>query len=148
MANSFYGVIVMIKYLFIFAIFLWPICVMADGNFGAIKIKDGSEVRCMSCLVNEEFVEDSYAGEYFFGPDKCVVIENDLSQSGHLVLHADCLNLHSPLYRFSKYIYVYGKSPSSPEPVLGTVTFLSDGSRVNQIILQHDSRQAFFPIRK
>ncbi|MDO9581656.1 MAG: hypothetical protein Q7J24_00900 [Desulfomicrobium sp.] len=138
----------MLKYVLIIILIFYPLLVMADGQDGIIKIKDGSEVRCMSGLVDEEFVENNFAGEYFIGSDKCVIIENNIARSGHLILHADFLKLHSPLYRFNKYIYVYGESPESPEPVLGTVTFLSDGSSVNQLIWQHDSRQAFFPIRK
>jgi hypothetical protein len=102
----------------------------------------------MSGLIDDEFIESNYAGEYFLSSGDCVTIEDDRENSGQLVLHADCLGLHSPLYRFSKFIYIYGKYPDSPEPVLGTVTFLSDGSHVNQLILQHDSRQAFFPRRK
>jgi len=113
-----------------------------------IKIKDGAEVRCMSGLVDEEFAESNYVGDYVFGTNDCVTIQDDRTQSGHLILHANCLGLHCPLYRFSKFIYVYGKYPDSPEPVLGTVTFLSDGSYVNQMILQHDSKNAFFPRKK
>lgn len=138
----------MLKYvIFIFTLF-FPAVLMAEGSDGFLKIKDGPEVRCLSGLVDEEFVEDNYAGEYSLGSGNCVTIENDLARSGHLILHADCLKLHCPLYRFSKYIYVYRGSQDSPDSVLGTVTFLSDGSRVNQLILQHDSRQAFFPMRK
>jgi hypothetical protein len=58
------------------------------------------------------------------------------------------MGLECPLYRFNKYIYVYGESPNSPEPILGTVTFLSNGERVNQILWQHNATQAFFPMRK
>lgn len=138
----------MFKYIFhiLFICFFVNNMAYAQGN--PIKIKDGSEVRCMSGLIDDEFVESNYAGEYYLASGDCVTIEDDRGNSGQLVLHADCLGLHSPLYRFSKFIYVYGKNPDSPEPVLGTVTFLSDGSHVNQLILQHDSRQTFFPRRK
>jgi len=138
----------MLKHVIVIFILFFPVVLMAEGRDGFLKIKDGPEVRCMSGLVDEEFVEDDYAGEYFLGSGSCVTIENDLARSGHLILHADCLKLHCPLYRFSKYIYVYRKSSDSPESVLGTVTFLSDGSRVNQLIWQHDSKLAFFPMRK
>ena len=138
----------MYKYIFkiLFICFFINNMVYAQGK--PIKIKDGSEVRCMSGLIDDEFIESNYAGEYFLSSGDCVTIEDDRENSGQLVLHADCLGLHSPLYRFSKFIYIYGKYPDFPEPVLGTVTFLSDGSHVNQLILQHDSRQAFFPRRK
>ena len=138
----------MLKCLFIFILACYPINSFAYELGDQVKIKDGPEVRCMSGLVDDEFSESNYAGNYELGPNDCVTIEDSRDQNGHLVLHAECLGLHCPLYRFSKYIYVYGKSPDSPEPVLGTVTFLSDGSHVNQLIWQHDSRQAFFPRRK
>lgn len=141
-------IILMSKYILVVLIVLLPVVAMAEGNDDSMRIKDGAEVRCLSGLVDEEFMEDDYAGEYFFGSGNCVSIENDIAHSGHLILHAECLNLHRPLYRFNKYIYVYGESPDSPEPVLGSVTFLSDGSHVNQLILQHDSKQSYFPMKK
>ncbi|UTF51663.1 hypothetical protein NLA06_07190 [Desulfomicrobium sp. ZS1] len=138
----------MYKYLIIIIFIFIPINVFPFEQDNQIKIKDGAEVRCMSGLVDEEFAESNYVGDYVFGTNDCVTIQDDRTQSGHLILHANCLGLHCPLYRFSKFIYVYGKYPDSPEPVLGTVTFLSDGSYVNQMILQHDSKNAFFPRKK
>ncbi|WP_143075558.1 hypothetical protein [Desulfomicrobium apsheronum] len=137
----------MLKHILILIIFCFPINVFAEeANY--IVINQGSESRCMSALSNDKFCEDDYKGNYYLGTGDCVTIEDDRVNSGHLILRADCLGLHCPLYRFSKYIYVYGKNPDSPEPVLGTVTFLSDGSRINQMIWLHDSKQSFFPLRK
>jgi len=137
----------MLKHILILIVFCFPLNVFAeDTNY--VVINQGSESCCMSSFINDQFCEDNYKGDYFLRTGDCVNIEDDRDNSGHLILHANCLGLHCPLYRFSKYIYVYGKNPDSPEPVLGSVTFLSDGSRINQIILMHDSKQAFFPLRK
>lgn len=138
----------MLKYFFLVLIVFIPMLSFADGLNSSYKMNSASEERAMSCLASEEFTEDCYAGEYTFGNNKCVVIEDDRTGSGHLILKADCMGLNCPLYRFNRFIYVYGASPDSPEPVLGTVTFLSDGDRVNQFLWQHDARQAYFPRRR
>lgn len=137
----------MLKYLLIIMVICFPINIWAEENTH-IVINQGAESRCMSSLINDQFCEDNYKGDYFLGTGDCVTIEDDRDNSGYLILHANCLGLHRPLHRFSKYIYVYGENPEAPEPVLGTVTFLSDGSRINQMILLHDSKQALFPLRK
>lgn len=138
----------MMKYIFTSLAILFPIIAFAGGPDCSLKLNVGGEERSMSCLAAEEFSEDNYAGEYVFGPGKCLVIEDNRAESGHLVLRADCMGLKCPLHRFNRFIYVYGASPYSPEPVLGTVTFLSDGDHVNQVLWQHGARQAFFPVRR
>jgi hypothetical protein len=137
----------MLKSLLIIMAICFPFNVLAEDSTH-IVVNQGAESRCMSSLINDKFCEENYKGDYYLGSGDCVTIEDDRDNSGHLILHANCLGLHCPLHRFSKYIYVYGKNPDSPEPVLGTVTFLSDGSRINQMIWLHDSKQAFFPLRK
>lgn len=138
----------MLKYVLAFFIFMVPWSAMAGSQGEITKIKDGSEVRCMSGLATEEFIESGYPGKYYLGSGDCVTIENDLARNGELILHAECLGLRCPLYRFSKYIYIYREVQDDEESVLGTVTFLSDGSAVNQLILQHDSRIAYFPMKR
>jgi hypothetical protein len=138
----------MLKYTILIMAILYSAVSFAGDNDGIMKIKSGAEERSLSCLAAEEFSEDNYAGEYVFGPDKCLVIEDDRARSGHLILRADCMGLRCTLHRFNRFIYVYGPSPDSPEPVLGSVTFLSDGDHVNQVLWQHGERQAFFPTRR
>jgi hypothetical protein len=121
---------------------------LAEGGQYPLKLKDGAEVRCMSGVLAGEFDESDFVGEYVMGSGDCVRIEGDGAGSGRLMLYADCLGLHCPLYRFNKYIYVYGSTPEPDAPVRGTVTFLSDGGHINQIILQHEARQALFPKRQ
>lgn len=135
----------MLKYLFAIIIISIPIFTFAENRDIKIKLKDGSEERCMSSISNDEFTHTNYIGDYYFEENNCIRIEDSPDRNGNLILHADCLGLHCPLYRFSKYIYVYGGNPEFSEPILGSVTFLSDGSHINQLILQHDSKQAFFP---
>lgn len=139
----------MTKYLFPLLILLLSpgISLAGEGQY-PLKLKDGAEVRCMSGVLAGEFDESDFVGEYAMGPDNCVRIEDDRAGSGRLVLHADCLGLHYPLYRFNKYIYVYGTTPEPDAPIRGTVTFLSDGGHINQLIWQHEAKQAFFPIRQ
>lgn len=134
------------KHIVFILLALCPILAMAADL--TPQLKDGAETRCLPGVTDEEFTEENYAGAYTLGPGKCVFIEDARKRSGHLVLHADCLGLHRPLYRFNKFIYVYGESPDSSTPILGTVTFMSDGSQINQLILQHDSSQAYFPMRR
>lgn len=121
---------------------------LAEDQQYPLKLKDGAEVRCMSAVLAAEFDESDFVGEYAMGSGNCVRIEDDRAGSGHLVLRADCMGLHCPLYRFNKYIYVYGTTPEPDAPVLGTVTFLSDGGHINQLIWQHEAKQAFFPMRQ
>jgi hypothetical protein len=137
----------MLKYIYIAILCLIPAISFA-GEFKSLsKICAAAEQRSLPGMSSEEFIEDSYIGEYTFENDQQVIIEDDRSESGHLILKADVMGLDTPLYRFNKYIYVYGTSPDSPEPILGTVTFLSDGEHVNQILWQHNAKQAFFPMR-
>jgi hypothetical protein len=138
----------MMKYIYTAMIVLIPIISFAEELKFISKIDSTTEQRAISCLSSDEFEEEYYAGEYIFGNKKCVVIEDDRAGSGHLILKADCMGVRYPLYRFNRFIYVYGASPDSSEPVLGTVTFLSDGERVNQLLWQHDGNQAFFPMRR
>lgn len=137
----------MTKYILAFLLILIPFAALAQGPNCAAQLKQGAEARCMPGVDEEEFSEDAYTGAFSLGPNTCVFIEDARKRSGHLVLHADCLGLHCPLYRFNRFIYVYGPSPGSPEPVQGTVTFVSDGSQVTQIILQHEGKEAYFPRR-
>lgn len=125
---------------------LCPILSLAADT--ALQLKDGADTRCLPGVDNAEFCEENYAGAYTLGPGKCVFIEDARKRKGHLILHADCLNLHCPLYRFNKFIYVYGAPPDSSTPILGTVTFMSNGDEVSQLILQHDGKQAYFPMRQ
>lgn len=139
----------MAKYmLFLMILLLFAGTSLAENTQYPLKLKDGAEVRCMSGVLAGEFEESDFVGEYAMEPDNCVRIEDDRARSGHLVLRADCMGLHCPLYRFNKYIYVYGTTPEPDAPVLGTVTFLSDGNRINQLIWQHEAKQAFFPMRR
>lgn len=138
----------MLKYFFL-AFFVFIPLISFSGELNRpYKTNIAAEERAMSSLAADEFTEDCYAGEYTFEQNKCVMIEDDRAGSGHLILKADCMGLNRPLYKFNRFIYVYGASPDSPEPILGTVTFLSDGDQVNQLLWQHDGRQAFFPVRK
>ncbi|WP_028578554.1 hypothetical protein [Desulfomicrobium escambiense] len=123
-------------------------CAALAADLSPAQFKDGAETRCIPGVDDQEFTEDNFAGAYSLGPGKCVFIEDARKRGGQLVLHADCLGLHCPLYRFNKFVYVYGAPPGSAAPVQGTVTFMSDGSQVTQIILQHEGRQAYFPMRQ
>lgn len=135
------------KKLILLALFvLCPVLALASDTVP--QLKDGADARCLPGIDSSEFCEENYAGAYTLGPGKCVFIEDARKRKGHLILHADCLGLHCPLYQFNKFIYVYGVSPDSPTPILGTVTFMSDGDGVSQLILQHDGREAYFPMRQ
>lgn len=123
-------------------------CAALAADLSPAQFKDGAETRCIPGVDDQEFTEDNFAGAYSLGPGKCVFIEDARKRGGQLVLHADCLGLHCPLYRFNKFVYVYGAPPGAAAPVQGTVTFMSDGSQVTQIILQHEGRQAYFPMRQ
>ena len=127
---------------------LCPITALATNLDCPERLKDGAETRCLPGMDMDEFSEENYAGAYTLGPDKCVFIEDARKRKGHLVLHVDCLGLHCPLYRFNKYIYVYGAPPGDAAPIRGTVTFMSDGYQINQLILQHEASQAYFPFRQ
>lgn len=123
-------------------------CAALAADLSPAQFKDGAETRCIPGVDDQEFTEDNFAGAYSLGPGKCVFIEDARKRGGQLVLHADCLGLHCPLYRFNRFIYVYGAPPGTSAPVQGTVTFMSNGSQVTQIILQHEGRQAYFPMRQ
>ncbi len=122
--------------------------VLLANEPGQDALKHGSEARFMHGLATEEFVEDNYAGSYFVPGRGRVWIEDDRARSGHLVLHDDRTGFSRPLFRFNRFIYVYGESPDSSSPVLGSVTFLSDGATVSQFIWQHNSTQAYYPARQ
>lgn len=138
----------MTKLILTFLLLLIPCAALAEGLNGPTQLKDGAETRCIPGVDDQEFMEDNFTGAYSLGPDKCVFIEDARKRGGQLVLHADCLGLHCPLYRFNRFVYVYGAPPGTSAPVQGTVTFMSDGSQVTQIILQHEGRQAYFPTRQ
>jgi|GEM_PF-6618544 len=138
----------MTKLILALLLLLIPCAALAEGLNSPSQLKDGAETRCLPGVDDEEFTEDNFSGAYSLGPGKCVFIEDARKRGGQLVLHADCLGLHCPLYRFNRFVYVYGAPPGTSEPVQGTVTFMSDGSRVTQIILQHEGRQAYFPMRQ
>jgi len=123
------------------------VTVLANES-GQDTLKHGAEARFMHGAATEEFVEDNYVGEYTLKDEGRIWIEDDRSGSGHLVLHAEALGLHRRLFRFNRFIYVYGPAFDSPEPVQGTVTFFSDGYHIHQFLLQHESSKAYFPRRK
>jgi hypothetical protein len=139
---------VMTKSIMTILFLLIPCAVLAGGPNGPQHLKDGAETRCLAGVADEALCEDNFAGAYSLGPNRCVFIEDARKRGGHLVLHADCLGLHCPLYRFNKFIYVYGAPPGSQSPIQGTVTFMSDGFQVSRMILQHEGRQAYFPVRQ
>lgn len=121
--------------------------VVIANEAGADALKHGAEARFMHGLATEEFVEDNYVGEYSLGKLGRVWIEDDRARSGHLVLHADGLGFHRKLFRFNRFIYVYGQEPDTATPVLGSVTFFSDGYHIHQFLWQHNSTKAYFPRR-
>ncbi|NLW82180.1 MAG: hypothetical protein GXY42_10980 [Desulfovibrionales bacterium] len=120
-----------------------PIAVANESSRDTLK--HGAESRFMHGLATEEFEEENYIGEYSLGEDGRVWIKDDRAESGHLVLHAERMGLVRPLFRFNRFIYVYGVNPEAPAPILGAVMFLSDGERIHQCIWEHDGREAFFP---
>ena len=122
--------------------------VVLANESGRDALKHGAEARFMHGVATEEFVEDNYVGAYHVPGRGAVWIEDDRAGSGHLILHDDKTGFRRPLFRFNRFIYVDGEGPDSPAPVLGSVTFLSDGSRVHQFIWQHNSTQAYSPSRR
>lgn len=122
--------------------------VVLANESGQDVLKHGSEARFMHGVATEEFVEDNYVGAYHVPGRGAVWIEDDRAGSGHLILHDDKTGFRRPLFRFNRFIYVYGEGPDSPSPVLGSVTFLSDGSIVHQFIWQHNSTEAYYPSRR
>ncbi len=122
--------------------------VVLANESGRDTLKHGAEARFMHGVATEEFVEDNYVGAYYVPGRGTVWIEDDRAGSGHLILHDDKTGFRRSLFRFNRFIYVYGEGPDSPAPVLGSVTFLSDGSRVHQFIWQHNSTQAYYPSRR
>jgi hypothetical protein len=124
-----------------------PGATVLANESGQDALKHGAEARFMHGVATEEFVEENYVGEYTLGDDGRVWIEDDRSRSGHLILHAEAMGLHRKLFRFNRFIYVYGDSPDSASPILGSVTFFSDGYHIHQFLWQHNSTKAFFPRR-
>jgi hypothetical protein len=122
------------------------VTVLANES-GQDALKHGAESRFMHGVATEEFVEENYIGEYSLGKLGKVWIEDDRERSGHLILHVEGLGLIRPLYRFNRFIYVYGESPDSPDPILGSVTFFSDGYHIHQFLMQHNSTHAYYPRR-
>jgi hypothetical protein len=122
------------------------VTVLANES-GQDTLKHGAEARFMHGMATEEFVEENYIGEYTMGPADRVWIEDDRAQSGHLILHAERMGLTRKLFRFNRFIYIYGEYSDSPAPILGTVTFFSDGYHIHQFLWQHNSTHAFFPRR-
>ena len=122
------------------------ITVLANES-GQDALKHGAEARFMHGLATEEFVEENYVGAYSLGAEGRVWIEDDRAGSGHLILHAEHMGLVRPLFRYNRFIYVYGERPDAPEPLLGTVTFFSDGYHIHQFLWQHNSTHAYFPRR-
>ncbi len=114
---------------------------------GGDTLKHGAEARFMQGLATEEFVEENYIGEYRLPDSSRVWIEDDRARSGHLILHAEAMGLHRTLYRYNRFIYVYGQSSDEPTPVLGSVTFFSDGYHIHQFMWQHNSTEAYYPLR-
>lgn len=122
------------------------VTVLANES-GQDALKHGSEARFMHGVATEEFVEDNYVGEYAMGKLGRVWIEDDRARSGHLILHAEHMDFRRPLFRFNRFIYVYGQNPDSPEPILGSVTFFSDGYHIHQFLWQHNATYAYYPRR-
>ena len=122
------------------------VTVLANES-GQDTLKHGAEARFMHGVATEEFIEENYVGEYTLGKLGRVWIEDDRARSGHLVLHVEGLGLTRPLFRFNRFIYVYGENPDSPEPILGSVTFFSDGDHIHQFLMQHNSTHAYYPRR-
>ncbi|UTF48894.1 hypothetical protein NLA06_09900 [Desulfomicrobium sp. ZS1] len=122
------------------------VTVLANES-GQDALKHGAEARFMHGVATEEFVEENYVGEYSMGKSGKVWIEDDRAGSGHLILHAEAMGLRRQLFRFNRFIYVYGENPDSPEPILGSVTFFSDGFHVNNFLWQHNSTHAYYPRR-
>jgi hypothetical protein len=123
------------------------VTVLANES-GQDALKHGAEARFMHGVATEEFVEENYIGEYSMGKSGKVWIEDDRTGSGHLILHAEAMGLRRQLFRFNRFIYVYGENPDSPEPILGSVTFFSDGYHIHQFLWQHNSTHAYFPRRQ
>ncbi len=122
------------------------VTVLANES-GQDTLKHGAEARFMHGLATEEFVEENYVGAYSLGAKGRVWIEDDRAGSGHLILHAEHMGLVRPLFRYNRFIYIYGERPDAPEPILGSVTFFSDGYHIHQFLWQHNSTQAYFPRR-
>jgi len=122
------------------------VTVLANES-GQDTLKHGAEARFMHGMATEEFVEENYIGEYSLGAKGRVWIEDDRERSGHLILHAEQMGLDRPLFRFNRFIYVYGLNPDAASPILGSVTFFSDGDHIHQFLWQHNGTQAFFPLR-
>lgn len=121
--------------------------IILANESGQDMLKHGAEARFMHGVATEEFVEDNYVGEYTLGTAGRVWIEDDRVGSGHLILHAEGMGLRRYLYRFNRFIYIYGETLDSPDPMSGTVTFFSDGYHIHQFLWQHNAVQAFFPRR-
>lgn len=122
------------------------VTVLANES-GQDTLKHGAEARFMHGLATEEFVEENYVGAYSLGAKGRVWIEDDRAGSGHLILHAEHMGLIRPLFRYNRFIYIYGERPDAPEPILGTVTFFSDGYHIHQFLWQHNSTHAYYPRR-
>lgn len=122
------------------------VTVLANES-GQDTLKHGAEARFMHGLATEEFVEENYVGTYSLGAKGRVWIEDDRAGSGHLILHAEHMGLIRPLFRYNRFIYIYGERPDTPEPILGTVTFFSDGYHIHQFLWQHNSTHAYYPRR-
>ncbi len=125
-----------------------PDATVLANESGQDALKHGAEARFMHGVATEEFVEENYVGEYALHDSSRVWIEDDRARSGHLILHAEGMGLHRTLYRFNRFIYVYGDTSDSPSPILGSVTFFSDGYHIHQFLWQHNSTTAHFPRRK
>jgi hypothetical protein len=121
--------------------------IILANESGQDSLKHGAEARFMHGVATEEFVEENYVGEYSLGSAGRVWIEDDRKRSGHLILHAEHMDFTRPLFRFNRFIYVYGENPESPSPILGSVTFFSDGDHIHQFLCQHNSTKAYFPHR-
>lgn len=122
------------------------VTVLANES-GQDALKHGSEARFMHGVATEEFVEDNYVGEYAMGKLGRFWIEDDRARSGHLILHAEHMGFRRPLFRFNRFIYVYGENLDFPEPILGSVTFFSDGYHIHQFMWQHNATYTYYPRR-
>lgn len=113
---------------------------------GQDQLKHGSEARFMHGIATEEFVEENYVGDYAINGEVVRIID-DRMYSGHLILENSRTGFRRPLYRFNRFIYVYGHGSESPEPIAGSLIFLSDGQKIHQFIWEYNDTTVYYPRR-
>lgn len=113
---------------------------------GQDQLKHGSEARFMHGIATEEFVEENYVGAYAINGEVVRIID-DRAVSGHLILEDSRTGFRRTLYRFNRFIYVYGHGSESPEPIVGSLIFLSDGQKIHQFIWEYNDTTVYYPRR-